>query len=375
MKKSRLFILICLSLLLVATAPHVQAASWTREQAEQLRTWIDSAPEDALPVLDHSRLDAALRNGDKSSTDEAATALALCLARMHLLGGANSAQRAGWRIEDSDSSTDIEGWLERALAADALDGFFRAVRPRHPEYAALRSAYASEDDQQRRITLARNMERWRWLPRSLGQDYVLVNQALFEAQLWRDGKKVGTWPVIVGKPSTPTPVFSTTITGVILNPWWNIPASIVREMRGRFPASKGYVYSNGSWRQKPGPNNALGQMKLVMPNRFSVYMHDTPSKHLFQRDVRAFSHGCIRTGDALGFAATLLDGVKSREQIDSIVASNVTTKIDLPVSLPVYVTYFTAGIGQSGAVTIQPDIYGRDGRLAKTVDSNRSCDT
>jgi murein L,D-transpeptidase YcbB/YkuD len=119
-----------------------------------------------------------------------------------------------------------------------------------------------ETDIARRAALARNMERWRWMPRSLGRDYVFVNAAALEAGLWRQGKGVGTWKVIVGKRSTPTPVFSATITGVIFNPSWEIPASIVREKRDNSPARLGYVRANGRDRQRPGPNNALGQMKL-----------------------------------------------------------------------------------------------------------------
>lgn len=374
MKKIRVILIFFAFAFLGWSAHQAHAAEWNSSQIDQLEDWVRKAPEDALPVLDLSELDTARANGDPAKTDDAATALALRLARMHLLGAATTSEKAGWHIADSDRSIDVDSWLNRALAAEALDRFFAALRPQNPDYAALRKAYATETDPQRRLTLARNMERWRWLPRSLGKDYVLVNAAFFEAQLWRGGQKVGTWPVIVGKRSTPTPVFSTTITGVTLNPWWNIPASIVREMRGRLPASRGYVYFNGGWHQRPGPNNALGQMKLVMPNPYTVFMHDTPGKSLFERDVRAFSHGCIRTGDAIGFAATLLQGVKTRAEVDAIVASRKTTTIKLPASLPLYVTYFTAARRADGSVAIQPDIYKRDGRikLALAV-PNRAC--
>lgn len=351
----------------------MHAASWRADQVQTLRQFITSAPQDALPLLKTRELDGALREGQESTLDNAANALALRLARMHLLGVSTAEQRAGWRIIDGDLGVDVEAWLQRALAADALQTFFTAVRPGHPDYSALRAAYAKETNPARRLALARNMERWRWLPRLLGEDYVLVNAAFIEARLWRGGKNVGTWPVIVGKTSTPTPVFSTTITGVTFNPWWNIPASIVREKGGRFPARLGYVYSGGQWRQKPGPSNALGQMKLVMPNSYSVYMHDTPSKLLFARETRAFSHGCIRTGDALGFAATLLEGSKSRAEVDAVVKSLKTVTIDLPKPVPVYVTYFTAASAPDGAVTFRPDLYRRDGQIGNASDPNRSC--
>ena len=373
MKRNCNFSAIVLVVFFIATAPQVQAASWRLEQVDQLKHWVRTAPEDALPVLDMSGLVATERAGGAAAIDDAATALALRLARMHLLGSSKSAQRTGWHIADPDRSIDLQSWMERALAGNALHTFFASLRPKHPDYAALRAAYAREKDPEQRNVVARNMERWRWLPRSLGKDYVLVNAAFFEAHLWRDGAKVGTWPVIVGKRSTPTPVFSATITGVIFNPWWNVPASIVREKRGRFPSSRGYVRSGGRWRQKPGPGNALGQMKLVMPNPYSVFMHDTPSKSLFKREVRAFSHGCIRTGNALGFATTLLKTAKTREQVDAIVASRKTTQVDLPASLPLYVTYFTAATQEDGTVAVQPDIYRRDRRLGDAPDPGPGC--
>jgi len=361
-------------LLLCAAAPADEAVSgWNAARVERLKYWVAKAPEDALPQLNTAALDKAQASGDAASIDSAATALALHLARMHLLGCATPAQRAGWHIVDSDSAIDLRARLERAVSLNSIDAFFAGLQPKHADYAALREAYAAETDSEERQTLARNMERWRWMPQSPGQDYVLVNAPAFEARLWRDGRHVGTWKVIVGKRSTPTPVFSTTITGVILNPWWVVPASIMREMRGRFPASKGYVWSGGQVRQKPGPNNALGQMKLDMPNPFTVYMHDTPAKHLFERDVRAFSHGCIRVSDALGLATTLLEGVKTREEVDAIVATRKTTTVELPASLPVYIAYFTAGTDNEGKLVFHPDIYGRDSRLGDVASAQRAC--
>lgn len=343
-------------------APAAEAL-WSEAQLVVLERWVSNAPAYALPVLSTRNLDTARTTGDSAATDAEATELALDLARMHLLGTASVSERKGWHITDTDAAVELPALLEDALTRDDLENFFKSLQPTNPDYAALRKAYANETDPARRDTIARNLERWRWMPRSLGGSYVLVNQAAFEASLWRDGKREKTWRVIVGKPSTPSPVFSTTITGVTFNPWWNIPASIVREMKGRFPASKGYVRTANGWAQKPGPGNALGQMKLVMPNPFSVYMHDTPGKSLFEKDVRAFSHGCIRTGDAIDYGLTLLDGKVTRAEVDAILASRKTTTIALPRKLPVYITYFTAGTRGDGRLEVFPDIYGRDGRV------------
>lgn len=344
--------------------------SWSAADVTKLKQWVAAAPQDALPRLETTALDRALANGDAEEISRQARQIALRLAKMHLKGRASEAERRGWNIRDTDDENALGSMLDNALGSGSLDTFFAVQRPAHPEYSALRAAYAADADEQRRKVIARNMERWRWLPRSLGPDYVLVNTARFEARLWRAGEVAGTWRVIVGKISTPTPVFDATITGVILNPWWEIPASIVRESVGalvrRNPAlakQRGYVWSDGRYRQRPGPNNALGQMKLVMPNPFSVFMHDTPNKDLFEKEVRAFSHGCIRTGDAIGYAATLLEGVRTREEVDQIVAGGETTQLDLAKPLPLYVAYFTAVENDQGGIDILDDIYRRDDRI------------
>lgn len=365
----------CLALagLAIVAAPCAHAAGWSIDQVEQLRQFIASAPEDALPVLNTSQLNAQLRDGPGPALDETADALALELARLHLLGASTAQQKASWQISDSDEQTDLRDRLHQSLAADKLAHFFADMRPAHPDYAALRAAYATETDRNRKAVIARNMERWRWMPRSLGENYVLVNAAFFEARLSLAGRPERTWRVIVGKPSTPTPVFAAQITGVTLNPWWNIPASIVREKGGRFAASQGYVMSNGEWRQKPGPGNALGQMKLVMPNPYSVYVHDTPSRQLFAQETRAFSHGCVRIADALGFAAALLDGSKTRNEVAAIVQSGKTVTFDLPRAMPIYLAYFTAAPAADGSIAFRPDIYRHDSQVGVAATEDRVC--
>lgn len=364
----------------VASPARAADGTWSHESLSALKRWVAAAPEDALPVLSAASLDRAMVGADQERIDQEASDLALDLARMHLLGRASTAEKSGWQIDDTDRSIELAPLLEEAVGNSIVDTFFASLRPRHPDYSLLREALATETDIDRRESISRSMERWRWMPRSLGPDYVLVNVAAFEARLWRDSRQVGTWPVIVGKTSTPTPVFSATISGVTFNPWWEIPASIVRESVGalvrRNPAAaraRGYVWGGGRYRQRPGPNNALGQMKLVMPNRFSVYMHDTPNKDLFNQEVRAFSHGCIRTSDAVGYAATLLEGIRTRAQVDAIVASGKTTTIELEQAIPIYVAYFTATADGAGGVKVMPDIYGRDRRLLAVIEAGGAC--
>lgn len=360
--------------------PAPAAPAWDGAALVQLRAAVDAAPDDALPRLDCGAFDAAQRAGDQAAIDRAATDLALRLARLHLLGRATAAERTGWRIADSDAGIDLPARLAAALAAHRVDGFLAELRPQHSDYAGLRAAYAVERDPAARVTLARNMERWRWLPQSLGSDYVLVNTAAFEAGLWRGGQRAGTWKVIVGKVKTPTPVFTATITGVTFNPWWMVPSSIVRESVGslmrRSPAlarQRGYVWTGGRIAQRPGPGNSLGQMKLAMANPYGVYMHDTPNRDLFAKDVRAFSHGCMRVGDALGYAGALLAGVRTRDEIALLVDKGATVTVDLARPIPVYVTYFTAGMRGDGTFGYFPDIYGRDGRVQPAPITQKAC--
>lgn len=353
---------------------------WSAANVALLRDALANAPAEGIPAFDTRTLDRAVAEGDRQAVAKAANGLGMRLARAILLGCATPSERTGWKIPDSDRSLDLKLLLGAALAEGRLGGFFEDLRPRHPDYAVLRRAYATESDPARKAKLARNLDRWRWLPRDLGPDFVIVNAASFEVSLWRAGARIGTWPVIVGKPKSPTPVFAATITGITFNPWWDIPSNIVRESVGALvrknPAlarQRGYVWGGGRYRQRPGPNNSLGQMKLVMPHSHSVYLHDTPNKDLFSREVRAFSHGCVRVGGALGFAATLLDSAPENGSVTAIVDTGRTTTVSLPRPVPVYVTYFTATVRADGQLAFMPDIYGRDKRLGDAANPVRQC--
>jgi len=238
-----------------------------------------------------------------------------------------------------------------------------------------------------------NMERWRWLPVDLGERHVFVNQAAFEMFLINGGKTIDRRRVIVGKPFHKTPIFSDVITYADFNPTWTVPKSIaVKEMLPKlrsdpsFTERSDYLIYPGwnsstvvnpygiDWRavsssafpyrivQQPGPKNALGQVKFMFPNKFSVYLHDTPARQLFAKTGRAFSHGCIRVHQPLEFASLLfgLDQKMSRSRIDQIVDSRKLTRVTLETGVPVHLTYFTAWIDADGIPNFHRDVYERD---------------
>lgn len=349
-----------------APTPH-----WSAAQVERLIQWLDFARGDALHIADAEgpRLRTAQARGNAAELDRAATTAAVKLLDGYYRGCCDASLRSGWHIEGDRPTDDPETLVAQAVSEGTIDPLFIAATPDHAYYRALRKAYETEADPVRKATLAANMDRWRWMPRDLGKSYLLVNAASFEATLWQDGAATGRWAVVVGKTKSPTPIFSARVTGVVLNPWWEIPSSIAAEsvaaMVAKNPAAaakRGYVYENGRYRQRPGSNNSLGRMKLVMPNPYNVYLHDTPAQALFGRDVRAYSHGCVRVGDALDLAATLLsrNGDWDRARVDAAVASGKTQTVSLREALPVYVAYFTAEPDDDGAMRFFPDIYKRD---------------
>ena len=174
-------------------------------------------------------------------------------------------------------------------------------------------------------TIIANMERWRWMPHDLGRTYVMVNLPDFTLRVIHDGKQVWMTRIVDGKPNMPTPIMSAEMKYITVNPTWNVPPSIVA--REYMPALQqdptvlarmglrvstnpdGTVHIS----QPPGEQNALGRLRFNFPNKFLVYQHDTPEKHLFAMDKRAFSHGCMRVQDPVKYAEVLLAVVRPRE--------------------------------------------------------------
>jgi L,D-transpeptidase YcbB len=211
------------------------------------------------------------------------------------------------------------------------------------------------------------MEMWRWEPRDMGQRRIEVNIANFSVAVMEGDAVIHQARVIVGKPETPTPVFSNVMRYVIINPSWQVPDSIIKkELMPRLGAlsRRGYevktVGGRLTVRQLPGEGNALGRFAFMFPNDYAIYLHDTPGRELFEEDMRAFSHGCVRVEDPLSLAGIVLDGGASKwteERIEAAVGGPERT-VFLPAPLPIYIEYFTEFADEFGELRERPDVYG-----------------
>jgi L,D-transpeptidase YcbB len=263
--------------------------------------------------------------------------------------------------------------------------------------AALVAMNVPIEDRIAEIVLA--MERWRWMPRELGAQYLMVNIAGFELLRVKDGQVDERMSVVVGKPYSRTPVFSDLVRYLEFNPYWTVPADIaVREELTRLRTNPGSLSALGfeavsgakaydlrsiNWnnygpgnfpfqlRQQPGPKNSLGRVKFMFPNVHNVYLHDTPAQSLFSRSERAFSHGCIRLSRPLDLAYQVLiaGGVPdwTVERIQDVVSSEKNTVVNLTEPLPVHITYLTAWVDADG-VNFRKDIYEQDAKLLAALD-------
>lgn len=219
-----------------------------------------------------------------------------------------------------------------------------------------------------------NLERWRWMPAALPADRFEVDTGAQDAVLYRGGAPVLRMRAIVGAPKHPTPIFGARIEAVVFNPPWNVPTSIARNellpAEARRPgllASMGIRWVDGRLQQRPGPNNSLGQVKFDIPNRFGVYLHDTPGKGLFVQPVRAFSHGCMRLEKPRDLAAALLAPQEgSPATVEEAIAAGSTKLVKLRRPVPLYVLHFTVR-ADGDRVTFHPDIYGWDRKLAAAL--------
>ncbi|MDQ6469235.1 L,D-transpeptidase family protein [Flavobacterium sp. LHD-80] len=223
-------------------------------------------------------------------------------------------------------------------------------------------------------TLELNMERCRAISDQMANsdEYVLVNVPSYELVYVKNGKVVMTSPVFVGAPLTKTTIFNGEIDRIVFSPYWTVPQSIVQnELKSKIASDPNYLAEknmeivNGQVRQKPGPENSLGLVKFMFPNPDDIYMHDTPSKTLFDFEKRTFSHGCINVKMAKELAAAMLKDYPewTQDKIDKAMAGKSENSFKLAKKVPIYITYFTSLVNEKGEIGFFPDVYERDSEL------------
>ncbi|HEY4172243.1 MAG TPA: L,D-transpeptidase family protein [Rhodopila sp.] len=270
--------------------------------------------------------------------------------------------------------------LDAAIDSDNPGATIEALAPNTPTYRALRQAlqkyrsgarHNAKATTDRLRTIAVNLERQRWLPRPLPANRAWVNVAAEQLVLYRADRPVFSTRVVVGEDveRNQSPEFRAVIDASFYNPPWVVPADIAaREILPKVTHDPDYLtrnkmvlLANGEVEQLPGPDAGLGLIMFDMPNRFDVYLHDTPDKYIFSLDNRRISHGCIRVQDPRKFAALLMQ--QPIDTIDQGIAQGSTTRNDLPTPIPVFVVYQTAFLDADGTLQFRPDFYRRDDQI------------
>lgn len=301
--------------------------------------------------------------------------------RLRLEGYAVGAAEDEYRYDAELEAAVTQFQLRHGLKADGVIG-------------AATVAALNMTPEQRIWQILLNMERWRWLPRDLGERYLLVNMAGFELQAVEQGRVQLDMRVIIGTAYRSTPAFIGRLSYLVVNPDWNVPETILREdmiprqrenpdflasqnirvLAGWQPDAPQLDPADIDWqaidperfpyrlRQDPGPGNSLGRLKFMLPNEYDIYLHDTPARHLFAETVRTFSSGCIRVEQPLALAAYLLatTGGWDAVGLQALIDSGATETLRLPRPVPVYILYWTAWVDDEGRTHFVDDIYGLD---------------
>ncbi|WP_285711385.1 L,D-transpeptidase family protein [Erythrobacter oryzae] len=371
-------------------APLVQA--WTVAQAQALVAVIEGIGAEGLDPRDYdlAPLKVAIASGPSEELNRMASQSFVWLVEDLRDGRTPMEARQQWFVVDPDREANPSGnVLAEALKTGDIAGTLAKLNPTHPDYARLKAELAATSDGQtaRRKLIRANMDRWRWLARDLGPQYLITNVPEFQLRLTVKNKIISTYRTIVGKPGrTATPQLAEVVEGVVFNPTWTVPQSIVKGegLGARVLANpawgraNGYVATKGANGyitvvQQPGPGNSLGRMKLEMPNEHAIFFHDTPSRHLFANDFRALSHGCVRTERALELAMTMaiLGKGATREEAVAIADSGKYKKVMLTKPWRAYITYFTMASDINGEMATFKDIYGRDAPVLASLDKPR----
>lgn len=369
---------------------------WNLADARDLLIAIEGIGTEGLVPTDYrpDMLRAAMARGKGEALDQAASESFTWLVEDLRDGRTPMDARKQWFVVDPDVDvTPTAALMERALASNDVPGTLASLAPTHPDYAVLRRMLAetSPADMASRTRIRTNMDRWRWLARDLGGTYLLTNVPEYQLRLTVNNRIIRSYRTVVGKPGdTATPQLAEIVEGVIFNPTWTVPQSIVvgeglgARVLGNPGWAKGAGYKGTKGKdgfvtvvQQPGPNNALGVVKLDMPNPHAIFLHDTPTKNAFALQKRALSHGCVRTERALEMAMTMaiLGGGTTPEEAIAISTSQKYTRVPMKKTFPIYITYFTMAQDIDGVMRTFEDLYGRDEPVLASLAAPRQLKT
>ncbi len=363
---------------------------WTSGDASALLFAIQGIGNRGLNPADYEplALQAAIAAGEGEALDRAAKASFDLLYGDMRDGRTPKAARIQWLVKDTDADDmPLDMLMKKALETKDFEAVLASIEPAHPEYRVLKSSLAktpAANVNQQRVIRA-NMDRWRWMPRKMADKHVYANVPEYMIRVVTYGKTIASYRSIVGKLNTQTPSLLVPAVGIVVHPPWYLPQSIIREEVGpliaRSPAAaraKGYTWTgsgkNLSVIQSAGPSSALGHMKIDMPNSEAIFIHDTPSRSLFNRPApRAMSHGCVRADRALelGILLGILQTGQGAQDLAALIKKGKTEKVPFKEPIPVAITYFTYGTGMDGKVQAFGDVYGRDAPVIAALDKPR----
>ncbi|HXF52725.1 MAG TPA: L,D-transpeptidase family protein [Hyphomicrobiaceae bacterium] len=403
---------------------------WVRQEgltaaAERIIAEIGRADEWGLDPADFSVPERGLSSGAGALVEaELKLGVAVLEYARHARGGRMDPTELSFSIDRTPPLLEPKRVLDEIAASDQPDQYLRKLHPQHAGFERLRQLYLAlrsappaalpaaeeaaasgranksakqskaaarpEGASAQRVLL--NMEQWRWMPEELGEMYVWVNIPEFTLRVVHNGEVIHSERVITGKPENQTPIFSDEMETVVFHPSWGVPNSIkVKELLPGLLRGSDTLTRNGlraeyrgqrvdpstiDWvstdirnlhiYQPPGADNVLGVVKFLFPNKHDVYMHDTPTKNLFNAEVRAFSHGCMRVRDPVRLAEIVMAYANgwSREQVaQQIKSGRQNNSIELSRHIPVHVTYFTVTVDDAGKAHYFRDIYGHERRI------------
>jgi murein L,D-transpeptidase YcbB/YkuD len=374
---------------------------------------------------------AALPAGAGPTTEalaaaELAVSLNVLKYARHARGGRYDPSELSYNIDRAPPLRAPKAVLEAIAAEAAPDAYMYKLHPQHPQFEKLRQLYvamragkvpetvavaeetspAAGKGKTKRVAapatsnlrrVLYNMEMWRWMPEDMGATYVWVNIPEFTLRVSKSGAIIHTERVIVGKPENQTPIFSDEMETIVFQPFWGVPDSIkVKEVLPGLVRGGGMLAKNNlriqyrgrdidpysvDWTradirnyhvyQPPGGGNVLGQVKFLFPNKHQVYMHDTPTKHLFAASERTFSHGCMRVRDPMRFAELLLEADKgwSPQRVAATLKNGPpNNNVSLDTHIPVHITYFTVWVGDDGKAQYWRDVYSHEPRIQMGLD-------